>query len=380
MDRKELNENDCELIYWLVDRIKFLRKAKSNQQLTFTSTYKLPNHIKILKRSSIYTKDFLHLLEKNQLNVKQLDENPLGTQLLINDKINGTKVLLTVYYYDLIESLGFAVNKKSVPNRILNDIRNYLDQGKLYSYDSLKYKNTIVVKDYPNKNALALLVGIYLHRNGLIEKKTIIFLYEELLKDLEISFTHYDSLKDIDLLDDIISNFKLENSTNSLIKFIRMHYRGTKARHFERNFYQISDSQNVLNTEDNLDNKDSDWQYNEYAIDRSKEDFDDGYYSNYLNSRELIYGLKKPTVYTLIRRGKINIPRKFGRYDFDGEEAKKEIDNYRSHKYDMDRLNQEAEKTAARKGIKVESVMKTIRRKKKKGMSADEIIDYLRDN
>ena len=46
----------------------------------------------------------------------------------------------------------------------------------------------------------------------------------------------------------------------------------------------------------------------------------------------------------------------------------------------MDRLKKEAEKSAARKGIKVESVMKTIRRKKKKGMGADEIIDYLRDN
>jgi len=382
------NNKDSRLINRLVDRIIYLSEAKSNQELKFESKHMLPTHIKILKRRSIYSKDFLHLLEKKQLDAKHLDKNPLGTQLLIIDKINDRNALLTVYYYDLIESLGFAVNKKSFPNRVLNDIRNHLDQGTLYSYDSQRYKNTIVVKDYPNKNALALLVGIYLHRDGLIEKKTIIFLYEELLKDLKISFTRYDSLKEFDLLNYITSNFKLENSTNSLIKFIRLHYRGTKARHRERSFSQNLDSTYNSKKDYTDDNEDTDQDFAEYAYDQYlnengddtvKNDFSNPNFKNIIEFRKSIRSVSKSTVYTRIRRGQINIPRRFGRYDFDSEEAKREIENYSSHKYDKYRLNAEAIKLAERNKIKIESVKRKVRRLKNKGKSISEIIGDLRE-
>jgi len=375
---------DTDLISWLVDRITFLRKAKSNQQLKFETNYKLPPHIKILKRKSIYSQDFLLLLEKKQSDTQQLDKNPLGTQLLIIDKNNDRKALLTLYYYDLKEILGFDVNKYSFPNRELNDVRQHLDQGTYDTYNTKKYKNTIIVKDKPNKNALALFIGIYLHREGFVEKSSILPLFYILLKNSNINFNLYDSEIEFKILDDIVSNFKLENSSNSLIKYLRMHYRGIKSRHHERSFSQDLDSTYISKKDYTDDNEDKDQDFSEYVYDQYlNEDGDDSTindFSSIIEYRKSRRGIPKSTIYTLIRRRQINIPRRFGRYDFDSEEAKKEIDNYKSHNNDMFKLKKEAENSSKKNGVKVDSVKRKIRRLKKKGKSVDEIIDYLRDN
>ncbi|MGH7800997.1 MAG: hypothetical protein ACREOW_10290 [Thermodesulfobacteriota bacterium] len=187
------------------------------------------------------------------------------------------------------------------------------------------FKNLIIVDSKnPDLNEICLQLGIYLFREGLFNDKWVLYgLYQEVVKSL---------VKDIDLddtaiFDRLLKRFLIPSHVRSFRIYLNIMLKELKSQEFKKQ-------------------------------DR--------------------FGLPKQTIYTLIRRGYIHVPKEKGKYNYNDGTLYMEIQVYKKNKDNRITLQDFAKILSENREITIESAERTLRRWKAKGLTLQQIAQQIK--